>query len=344
MFTRILAVSLALLLALVACAQEDADRILLRYQWNAGDEIIWQIASETTGTVVTRDLTKDPVAETSAEIWTSATMPMTLTVDSSDAQGNGTIAYYVGIIEMDMAAGGQQHYMRIDPQARTMTMDGEEMPLPEQSMLWMTEPMRMVTSPRGELLELQLPEGSPLGGMAGLDLTQWMRLSQQWQMVFPEEPVPEGYSWYTSMAVPFGGEGAGGGEAGEAEAPKVAPAATMVLTHAGRETVNGVDCVRVEMVGAMDIDELPLSLGQGSGMGAMMPEGLEMRMGPMHVSVAGSFLFDPAAGEVVSTQARLLIDLDQRMTGTVETPDGAQTVDMEIFIRDMLVETTASRP
>lgn len=338
MSARLSSLALALGLATFAFAQNDADRVLLRYRWNAGDEITWQVSSETTGSVTMRDLTKDPVEEQTQEIWTVASLPMTMVVESVDADGNGTISYRMGVIEMDMTMQGQQTYMRIDPEAGTMTVNGEAQPLPEPMMSAMQQNITMVISPRGAMLDVQFPEGLPMGAMPGFDMTQWMRMGQQWQAPFPEQPVPIGYSWGSSMPMPFGA-GTAGAATANAEAAE-APAATVIFTLAGWETVGEARCARVDVVGTIDLEELPLPMGQGMGVGAEAPEGMQMKLGPMHISFDGSMLFDPAAGKLVSTQMSLLMDMDQRMSGTMETPEGEQTMNLEILIRDLLVETT----
>jgi len=139
-------------------------------------------------------------------------------------------------------------------------------------------------------------------------------MSRQSQITFPEQPVPQGYCWRTTMAAPFG-EGTDDGLD-----------TTMVLTLAGMEMVDGARCARIGMVGAIDISEVPL--------------GMEMKLGPMHMSVQGSMLFDPAAGRMVSGDFDMLTDVDNHISGTAEGPEGPQPVDMEIQVRDMLVKTT----
>jgi len=325
---RLTAGLVAYVLCLGFAAAQDADRVLLRYQWNAGDEITWQVVSETTGTVTMRDLTQDPVAETTTEVWTRATMPMSLVIEAVDADGNGTISYRLGPIDMDILQGGQQQYMRIDPEAGTMTINGEEQELPEHMMPGLLGDMKMVISPRGEMLSVHMPEGAGMGDFfGGMDMGQLLRMSQQTQMTFPEQPVSVGYSWGTSVAAPFGAEVSDTFDT------------TVVATMAGLENVDGVQCARIDMVGAMDIAELPMGLGGGPG---PLPEGMEMHMGPMHISIQGSSLFDPAAGKIVSVNATVLMDMDQHISGTAEGPEGPQQVDSEISVRDMLIDTTVT--
>jgi len=327
MSVRVLSVLLALCLSVTAFAQ-DAERVLLRYQWNAGDEITWEVISETTATITMRDLTQDPPAENAMEMWMRSTMPLTLVVESVDADGNGTLSYRIGVMEMDMLQGGQQQYIVMDPEAGTMTVNGEEQELPEQMMPGMLGDMKLVLSPRGEMIDAQIPEGSPMAGMfGGMDMAQLMRMSQQSQVTFPEQPVSVGYSWGSSMASPFG------------DPDENQFDATMVLTLGGLPTVGGVQCARIDMVGAMDMAELPMTMTMGGGAGPM-PEGIEMKMGPMHVSVAGSMMFNPAAGRVVSGDIDVLMDMDQHISGTAQAPDGTeQQVDQVIEIRDMLINT-----
>lgn len=325
MSVRLLSVALALCLALTAFAQ-GTERTLLRYRWNAGDEITWQVTSETTGTVTVRDLTQDPATENSTEMWTRSTMPMTLVVESADAEGNGTVSYRLGRIDMDTLRGGRQQYIQIDPEAGTMTVNGEEQVIPEQMLLGMLGDMKLVLSPRGELIDAQIPEGSPVGSIfGGMDMTQIVRMSQHSQVTFPEQPVSPGYSWAASMSAPFG------------EETDHQFDTTMVLTFVGMEMADGVQCARIGMVGAMDITELPMGLGGGPG---ALPEGVEMKLGPMHVSVTGSLLFDPEVGRIVSGDIDVLVDMDQHISGTAQGPDGTdQQIDQMIEIRDMLINT-----
>ena len=75
---RMVLVALTVLLAVSGAWAQDDERVLLRYQWNAGEDIVWDVTAETTGTVITRELTKDPVEETTVPVWTRMLMPITL--------------------------------------------------------------------------------------------------------------------------------------------------------------------------------------------------------------------------------------------------------------------------
>ena len=98
-----------------------------------------------------------------------------------------------------------------------------------------------------------------------------------------------------------------------------------------------VDVVQIEMLGAMDFETLPFP---GAGMTPGLGGDMTMTMGPMHVSVSGLIDFDPQAGELLVSEATIIMDMVQHMQGTVETPEGAKEVNTEIITRDMKVDTT----
>lgn len=324
-------VVLTLLTATVAWAQDDG-RVLLRYQWNAGDEIEWIITTETTGTVVMRDRTRDPVEETEMPIWNTVTMPMTLRVVSVDEDGSGTIVYEIGVMEADVSAGGGEQYIRIDPREGTMTVDGEEQPMPPGVAEGMAGPIRTVMSTRGEVLEVDLPEGmQAMMGAMGAEVTQWMSMSQQ-QPAFPERAIGIGHVWGASLSPLIPAEA-------DTEAEATGPVGDVSVLYqlTGIRRTGDADSARIEMLGAMDFGTLPMP-GIGMMPGAGEGGDLQMTMGPMHVSMFGAFDFNPAAGRVVGSEMTVIMDMTQQMKGTVETPEGEQRVDMEIITRDMTVK------
>lgn len=337
MRSRMIAVMLIVSVTICTAWAQDEERVLLRYQWNAGEEIVWDVVTETSGTMVMRDLTKDPVEETMLPIWSRVMMPMTLTVESVDDDGNGTVVYELGTMQMDVQAEGRQVYMEFDPATGAMTMDGQQMPVPGGMQAGMAGPYRMVISPRGEVLDIELPEGLAMMGLAGgADMTQWMKMSQQWSATFPEEPVYADYVWSTQFDAPLGtpAEEVAEGDAGDEPAGDGA----MVYCMTGTRLVGGVDCVTLDAMGAFDIETLPMTMG---GVFAFMGgEGFESSLGPMHLSMIGGFDFDAAAGRMMSGDVRVMIDMTQRMKGTIQTPDGAQQINMEIITRGMTVDST----
>ena len=343
-------VTLLLLLA-TACAAvaQEEDQFLLRYHWNAGDEIIWNVVAETTGTVLTRDLTKDPVEEKQTPVWSRVMMPMTLIVEEVDEDGNATVLYDVGTMQMDVEAEGKTQYIVIDPEAGTMTVDGEEQPLPEGTAAGMMGPFRMVISPRGEMLDMELPEGfgMMMGGMPGVDMEDWMKMSQGWAASFPEQPIGIDHVWGTQMAAPLSievDEEAGADEAAEeadetqdAEPTDLPGSVSILYRLLGVQRDGGADVVQIEMLGAMDFETLPMP-----GLPAMDGDGggMQMTIGPMHMSISGTLDFDVDAGELVASESTVLMDMKQHMHGTVETPQGEQPIDMEIIMNDLKVVST----
>ena len=249
MRSRMIAVMLIVSVTICTAWAQDEERVLLRYQWNAGEEIVWDVVTETSGTMVMRDLTKDPVEETMLPIWSRVMMPMTLTVESVDDDGNGTVVYELGTMQMDVQAEGRQVYMEFDPATGAMTMDGQQMPVPGGMQAGMAGPYRMVISPRGEVLDIELPEGLAMMGLAGgADMTQWMKMSQQWSATFPEEPVYADYVWSTQFDAPLGTPAE---EVAEGDARRPAGDGAMVYCMTGTRLVGGVDCVTLDAMGAL---------------------------------------------------------------------------------------------
>jgi len=328
---RVRVILLVLLAATcVAWGQED-EQFLLRYKWNAGEEITWNVVAETTGTVLVRDLTKDPVDENEVPIWSRVTMPMTLTVEGVDEDGNVTVLQEIGTMQMDIEAEGETKYIVMDPKAGTMTTDGEEQPLPEGTAAGMAGPFRIVISPRGEMLDMELPKGfgMMMGGLPGMDMDEWMKMSQGWAASFPEEAIGIGYVWGAPMTPPVAIEGEEGQEA--------LGNMTVLYRLLGVRRDGEAEVVQIEMLGAMDFETLPFP-----GIGAMPGEGgnMEMTMGPMHVSISGTIDFDPEAGALVASDASIIMDMVQHMKGTVETPEGVKEINTEIITRDMKVNST----
>jgi len=138
--------------------QDAGDRVLLRYKWNVGEEVSWAISTEGGGDQVNSDLTKEPPTEDAMNLALDMKMPMHQTVEAVDEEGNGSLAYQMGVMEVDVQAGAQpaQHVV-IDPAAQKMIVGGEERPLMPPMLGFLGEPIRMVVSPRGEVLSTQLP-------------------------------------------------------------------------------------------------------------------------------------------------------------------------------------------
>ncbi|MGI5817768.1 MAG: hypothetical protein ACOX9R_06680 [Armatimonadota bacterium] len=333
---RTLSGVLALLLAVGVVWAQDDERVLLRYHWNPGEEIVWDVTSETTGAMIMRDLTKDPVEETVTSVWNRVVMPITLFVENVDEDGNATVTYQMGVMEMDVEAEGRQQYIRIDPQAGTMTVDGEPAPVPEQMLAGMAGSFRMVISPQGEMIDMDVPEGlRALMGASGMDMEQWMKLSQGWAASFPEEPIGIGRVWGASMTPPLPVEG-------DAEGALAPPGELTVLYRLlGSRVVNGVECAQIEMLGVMDFETLPTPGADAMPgvWGAL--DGVEMTIGPMNVSISGTIDFDSVGGRLIASDASVIMDMTQRVKGTIPAPEGAQDVevDMEIITHDMKVNS-----
>ncbi|NLO06892.1 MAG: hypothetical protein GX131_13790 [candidate division WS1 bacterium] len=312
-------------------AQDDG-RILLRYHWTAGDTITWNMDVETTGTMVINDGGGVIAPGAEMPIWSVMSMPMTLQVEDVDAEGNATLTMTMGIMQIDAEAMGQQQYICINPETGIMTVNGEDRPLPQGMAATVGEPFRMVLSPLGKVLEMEVPEQmKAMMSASGMDMTQLLQMSQQWGATFPEEAIAAGHVWEAEMQLPtVPAEGAEAAEGATGEA-------TMLFRL--READDTERVAYIDMMGLMDFEHLPVPPMAGT-MPGFGGGNMTMEIGPMYASVAGTFDFDYETGELLGSEAAVLINMTQRMNGTVETPDGKRDINMEILTRDMTVQST----
>jgi len=326
-----------LITAAMSWAQHLDGKVLLRYKWNAGEEVSSQMAVQAEGDMVMTDMTKEPPEETGMYISQSINMPMYQTVEAVDEEGNGTVAYQMGIMEMDMTAGDQpaQHIV-IDPVAKTMTVNGEPAPLPATALGHFGGPFRMVMSPLGEVLSFEAPDmDRNLPDMMGLSPTQFAQMARTWGIQLPAEPIREGYSWAQTMdlSTPRTAEE---GEDAEGEAAEAVPmTVTMVYTLVGFETVGEVECAKIEMVGAMDMTMTVSPPTEGAD--------LTVQMGPMHLSIHGFTYFDPEAGCVVSTEIDQIMELHQETLGQVKAGGETQDINMITTTEDFRTNIVVTR-
>jgi len=334
MSKRVVAAMFAVVVSVGLAWSQDADKVLLRYKWQIGERAEWVVNSEMTGTVVTQDLTKAPPEETVTSISSTTTVPVYQTVEAVDEQGNGTISYQMGLIEVDWeAADGTVQHIVMDPVAKTMTVNGETTPTPPGTMPFGDEPMRMVVSPRGRVLESKMPAAmEQLFGTGGLSPTQAFDMMQSRQMELPEQPIGVGYTWTQTSAITTStppGEAEQGG--GDPEPPPFSFAAAYTLM--GFETVAGVECAQIETVGALDMTEA-FQISQSTEQAD-----LTIAAGPSHISLRGFVYFDPAAGRMVKTEMDMIMNSRQHVQGEAKTPEGPQGVDMEATSDSMRMHT-----
>lgn len=331
MTKRALLVAVLMLLALSAvAAQQDADRILLRYRWVTGDEIVWNVESESSGEMVMRDLTKDPAAEQRMDLWMSTSMQIRLVVETVDEDGTATISLHTGKIEVDRTVSGQQQYIVVDPEAGTVTVNGEATAAPTGLISSLKGPFRMKMSARGEVLDMEMPaELEAMAALSGVNIAQWMRLNRQWQVAFPEEPIGVGHVWGGILEGPMG----------ENAQANMTVVATYMLS--GFDVVDGRECAVVEMMGAMDIPEPAADAATEAVEGAEgATPAIRTILGPGHFSVRGTVYFDAEAGAVVASTASNRIDLVRRTMGTAPGPEGqTRSIDAEIIMNDMKSES-----
>ncbi len=327
--------------------QDAGDRVLLRYKWNVGEEVSWAISTEGGGDQVNSDLTKEPPTEDAMNLALDMKMPMHQTVEAVDEEGNGSLAYQMGVMEVDVQAGAQpaQHVV-IDPAAQKMIVGGEERPLMPPMLGFLGEPIRMVVSPRGEVLSTQLPIDLELFfGTSQFSPMQALQTMPAAQMILPEEPIGVGYTWAKTTEVrlgPASEQPEADDEQAEARAREEAEAApsltlTMLYTLADFETIEDVECAKIEVVGALHAAE-PFTMSP-----SMPGADLNVDLGPMHISMRGVIYFDPEAGCEVRSEMHTLMQMRQETRGEVKRGDETHPIHTITTSENFEMNTTTTR-
>jgi len=312
-----------LITATVSPAQDLDGKVLLRYKWNVGQEVTLKVATDSEGDMLTTDMTKEPPEETAMYISQTVNIPLYQTIEAVDDEGNGTVAYQMGIIEMEMTTDDKPpQHIAIDPVAKTMTVNGEPTPMPKSGLGYFGGSFRMVMSPLGEVLSSEAPEaeGNP-SDMMGLSPTQFAQMARTSQMQVPEDPIGEGYSWAQTVDLSTPQPAQEGDNAHEEAAEGTPITMTMVYTLVGFETIGEVECAKIEIVGAIDMSMTVSPPAEAAD--------LTVQMGPMHFSMRGFIYFDPKAGCVVKTEGAQIMELHQETQGQVKA--GGETHDINMI-------------
>ncbi|MCD6360668.1 MAG: hypothetical protein J7M38_07330 [Armatimonadetes bacterium] len=316
----------ALLFGATASAQPT---YLLRYKWQEGENITWLVDVEASGEVLTRDLSVNPPGVTRMDVSMTMSMPQYQIVESVDDDGNGTVVTRMGTMEMDitMPPVGTQHIM-VEPGGKA-TIAGADIPIPESLKQITGKPFKQVMSPRGDVLDMELPfkleDFVDLGSTAPL---QAIKALQQQPVIFPEQEAAEGYCWVNRQDLtPEADPGT--------ELPPITK--TMIYTLAGFEDINGIECARIELLGVMDIDGTLTMPMQGEGR-----EGTSI-VGPAHFSTTGTIWFDLEAGLPQKFEGSVLISVLQESEGSITVQDRKHDFHIQVEMNNFAVDFTMER-
>lgn len=325
--TAVLAAGLVLVSLAVAFAQPTW---LLRYNWEQGETITWLVDMEAGGELTTRDMNSDPPKASILELTTLMTMSQYKTVEAVDADGNATVLTRIGTIEMDMTVPpmGAQH-ITVNAETGEITAAGTAVPAPQGLARLLAEPLKQVLSPRGEVLEVELPSGlADLMGFGSPGPMQVLKSLQERPMMLPEEEIGIGHCWIDRHDLAPAADD-------EAELPPVTQTITYRL--AGIEDLAGVECLRIELLGVIDLG--------GTITMPMTGEGREgtTTMGPAHLSMSGTIWFDPAAGTPVKKDLRMLLDMQQEMEGSIKIEDDTHDFHVQVEMNGFEIDLTVER-
>lgn len=304
----------------VVSGQDLGDRVLLRYKWNAGEQGTWLVSGELTGSTVTRDLTQQPPSERSDGGSFTIESVVYHTVDAVTEEGTATVTYQMGPTDMEAQLDdGSTHHLSIGGRDGQVIIDGEQEPGDDPVMAAMLQPASMLLSPRGELLTPQRPVNlDELVVMSTCSTARVLQIMRGSQLVLPEPPIGVGYAWAHTVQTVLKPE-SHGGEAPD-EDPQAGHNATLTLVYAlaGLETVEGVECAKIRMAGALDLGE-PLEPPPSEA----EPQ-FHRRTGALHASVRGVIYFDPEAGRVMKAEVDSILHVRRDIFKQVTEGDQAR--------------------
>ena len=324
--------TMALMIVGTALAQGP---VLLRHQWQAGEEITWDVSVEMEGVVVVEDLKVDPPGRQRLDMTVTTATTKFQTIEEVDEDGVATVLTEIGPIAIttDMGTGTMQH-VTIDPQTGTMVVDGAEIPLPENARAAVGRTVRQVLSPRGELLETDASWDASTHMTGGIIMPQeLMNVLERAPMVFPEGEVGEGYCWAQTADLELSGDALA--DERDATLPPISYVSSYKM--AGFEDVGGVECARIEFIGAADIEgvlETPMPGDENDAV---------TRFGPAHFGISGTIWFDHAGGRMLRVEARVVMDLIQEVEGRVKHGEQIGDMHTRISFEGLDVSSTAER-
>ena len=309
--------------------------VVLRHQWEAGEEVTWDVNIEMEGLIVVEDLKVDPPGRQNLDMTVSTATTQLQTIEEVDEDGAATVLTSTGpiFVTTDMGMGPVQNIL-IDPQTGMMTVNGEEVPMPEASRTAVARIVRRVLSPRGELLESDASWDASSHMTGGMVMPQQLlSVFQRAPMVFPEGEVGEGYCWAQSADLSMFDD------ALPEETGLTLPPISYVTSYkiAGFEDLDGVECVLIEFIGAADIEGVVETPMTGEDNEAVN------RFGPAHFGLSGTMWFDHAAGRMVREDARVVMSLVQEIEGRMKQGEEIGDVHTRIGFETLDVTSTSER-
>jgi len=212
---------LVVLVVLLAAMAANAEEVLLRHKFVAGQELAYDLWASGVAQMNFSGVGLPAEAEGS-EMRGPLSMTMEMNtqyrvpVESVDEQGNATVGLRMGPMGMQMEMMGHKMHSTMDPATGTFEFEvnGEAVELPTQQMaqgwLGLWQGLTATISPRGKVLSIsglpELPAGSmaqmPMLGDFFANLQEMMADIPAW---LPEEPVSAGDSWAVQVRFPLPG-------------------------------------------------------------------------------------------------------------------------------------------
>ncbi len=305
-----------LLVLLLAAAGGYADGVTLRYKFVPGQEMTYDVWATGVGSVEFSGMPiPDEALAGGLRLQFNANADVALYVKSVDEEGNGTVGYSLGPLQLQMEAMSRSFHVALDLARGTVEVDGETQQIPAQSMAMvapMFQELEATISPRGKVLAISgLPQ---LPAQEGIELEMpWAteeglnELLNAMPPDFPEGPVEVGDSWEVQMpnimALMMPGEM-------EDVLPEELPPMVVEYRLKSIGAIDGHAIANIEFHFALELADLEMEV----------PGPSQQETGPQQITlglqeiVEGNTYFDLETGQVHSARGNIVMNVTTEFT------------------------------
>ncbi len=313
----------AVLLAAALSAAAD-EGVLLRYKWQAGQQIQYDLSIHAHGSIGTAQGPANPAFH---EIDMRTGMPLFLKVEELGDDGTATVRVLLGLMTVDMTIDGQgPMHTELDPvEGKVRAPNGQEVPLPPQMVQVLREGIALQIDPRGQVKKVLGAEKftQVLSGFAGRMGNQFQQLTMSFTPLLPEGAAKPGAEWKVKLPMPIG---PGAQDAIELD---------VQMAYKGIEERGGVRCHKLTMVAS----------AEGVNHSSKPPEGKQgLAVELTDYSVHSEFTYWLSAEDcsLVAAEGTVRQDGTVHATGQVTIGQTQQPVDTTMvfdgFVQEIAVE------
>jgi hypothetical protein len=297
--TRLLILSALAVIALGggAVAQEEVD---LAFKFTPGDVMDYDITMSGSGGL------RAPDGELAA-MGLQGNLRLSITVAEALPDGNARLQLLMPSADIRVTVGPQRARLVYSNGQIRWYSDGREQAPPDVDMSqapMLGVPLEFLASPKGQILDVLLPEIADLAGMGqmvpGLGPPQFKNLGDP---MFPDHPVKVGETWRRSVQVsPFG--------------PQMPVTVTSSRTLDSYADQGGIGLAKISGHAEARLRANPMTVGpEDAGMTVSVPE--------MRETITSTEFFNPTAGRLVRAHYDVSFVTNVSFSGAGEGPQEA---------------------